>query len=294
MAELRITVFIWLEFFFPMEQPASSSSVVSGERESRKENMREEWRRRRWGIVIHPWKNSKKKKKKKDNTRSLAAAAAGLGVKYHSTRRSIQYALGMNCVYVCSCSSQPQIGLWWHDDKTREKISKGTFLFFFCPVTENKELLLLFSSVSRYRFPLQLLEEENIVQARSCWPLSLVNLSRPVVLVVARWLNAAGPRTDPVFVRPIGRPKSYARWRVGGMGPRALGVEWLWISCFVIQVSRSRLNVPVHLLFFFFPIFIFIFFFVYETGSSKPANWAGSTSRPLSRGRTGQSIVLHS
>ena len=42
MAELRITVFIWLEFFFPMEQPASSSSVVSGERESRKENMREE------------------------------------------------------------------------------------------------------------------------------------------------------------------------------------------------------------------------------------------------------------
>ena len=178
----------------------------------------------------------------------------------------------------------------------QEKRSQGTFLFFFfCPVTENKELLLLFSSVSRYRFPLQLLEEENIVQTRSCWPLSLVNLSRPVVLVVARWLNAAGPRTDPVFVRPIGRPKSYARWRVGGMGPRALGVEWLWISCFVIQVSRSRLNVPVHLLFFFFPIFIFIFFFfVYETGSSKPANWAGSTSRPLSRGRTGQSIVLHS
>ena len=170
----------------------------------------------------------------------------------------------MNCVYVCSCSSQPQIGLWWHDDKTREKISKGTFLFFFCPVTENKELLLLFSSVSRYRFPLQLLEEENIVQTRSCWPLSLVNLSRPVVLVVARWLNAAGPRTDPVFVRPIGRPKSYARWRVGGMGPRALGVEWLWISCFVIQVSRSRLNVPVHLLFFFFPIFIFIFFCIWD------------------------------
>ncbi len=59
----------------------------------------------------------------------------------------------MNCVSaVCSCSSQPQIGLGSHDDKTRERERKSRELL--CPVTENKELLLFSTTVSRYRFQL--------------------------------------------------------------------------------------------------------------------------------------------